>query len=153
MPGSGRLVPLRGRRWVLALSLLVVVLAGLAVAGWREHWPAAVFGRGSSGPAQGSVAEVKDVPGEAASAVVNLVSRSPSVVRNSLATIYAAQVNAAVLAPAGTRIRVQPGTWQQRGTYASLRALVTAPGRAPVTEVVYLVREEGRWRVLFTDAP
>ena len=86
------------------------------------------------------------------SAVANLASRNPAKVRNSLVTAYSAQVNAATVAPAGTRIRVQPGTWQQRGTYASLQALVTVPGQAPVTEVVYLVREEGQWRVLFTDA-
>jgi hypothetical protein len=29
---------------------------------------------------------------------------------------------------------------------------VTLPGRAPLAETVYFVREEGRWRVLFADA-
>ncbi|MGH3222220.1 MAG: hypothetical protein ACRDPY_26595 [Streptosporangiaceae bacterium] len=72
--------------------------------------------------------------------------------RDSLAGVYSAQVDSSVVAPAGTRIAVQPGTWQQHGTDASLRAVVTVPGRAAVTEVVYLVREEGRWRVLFTGA-
>jgi hypothetical protein len=134
--------PGRRRRILAAVAAAVVVLAALAVTGWREHWPAALFGRASS-----------QAPADATRAVANLVSRSPATVRDSLAAVYSAQVNSGVLAPAGTRIRVQPGTWQQHSTDASLRALVTVPGRAPVTEVVYLVREEGRWRVLFTDAP
>jgi hypothetical protein len=71
----------------------------------------------------------------------------------SLAAVYSAQVNAATVAPTGTRVRVQSGTWQQRGPYARLRALVTVPGQESVTEVVYLVREGGRWKVLFTGAP
>jgi len=74
-------------------------------------------------------------------------------VRDSLALSYSTQVNTAVLAPAGTQIRVQPGTWQQQGDEARLRAAVTVPGQRPVTEVVYLIREDGRWRVLFTDVP
>jgi hypothetical protein len=87
------------------------------------------------------------------SAVVSLGSRNPVKVRKSLAAVYSAQVNTATVAPAGTQVRVQPGTWQQRGAYARLRALVTVPGQEPATEVIYLVREEGRWRVLLTGAP
>lgn len=134
--------PWRRRGMLAAVTAAVVVLAALAAAGWREHWPPALFGRANS-PA----------PADAVRVVANLVSRSPAAVRDSLAAVYAAQVNSSVLAPAGTRIAVQPGTWQQHGTDASLRAVVTLPGRAPVTEVIYLVREEGQWRVLFTGAP
>jgi hypothetical protein len=128
----------------------VIVLAALAGIGWREHWPPALFGRANS-PAQ--AAATTGIPAGAVSAVANLGSRNPVTVRKSLAAAYWAQVNTATVAPAGTRVRVQPGTWQQQGSYAALRARVTVPGQAPVTEVVYLVREEGRWRVLFTDAP
>jgi len=134
-----------------ALAAVVVVLGGLAATGWREHWPPALFGPASSHARTAAVAH--GAPAVAIRAVANLVSRSPATVRDSLAAIYSTQVNAAALAPAGTKIRVLPGTWQQHGTDGSLLALVTVPGRAPVTEVVYLVQEEGRWRVLFTGAP
>jgi hypothetical protein len=137
---------------VLASAVVaVVVLSGLAAAGWRAHWPQALFGPTKS-QAQTAAASA-GMPADAMSAVANLASRNPVKVRNSLAATYSTQVNAATVAPVGTRIRLQPGTWQQRGTYASLRALVTVPGQVPVTEVIYLVREVGRWRVLFTDAP
>jgi hypothetical protein len=131
----------------------VILLAALAVTSWIEQWPPAVFGSANPVARAASKSITRDVPVSAMKVVANLASRDTASVRNSLAVIYSEQVNTAVLAPAGTRIRVQPGTWQQDGADASLRALVSVPGRAPVTEVVYLVREEGRWRVLFTDAP
>jgi hypothetical protein len=139
------------RRMLAALAAATLVLGGLAVAGWREHWPPALFGPANSHARTAAV--VHGAPAEAITAVAKLVSRSPATVRDSLAAIYSAQVNAAALAPAGTRIRVLPGTWRQHGSDASLLALVIVPGRAPVTEVVYLVQEEGRWRVQFTGAP
>lgn len=93
------------------------------------------------------------VPADATRVVTSLVSRDPATLKKALAISYSAYVNAAAVAPAGTRISVQPGTWQQHGGEARLRALVTVPGRSPVTEMIYLVREEGQWRVLFTDVP
>jgi hypothetical protein len=60
-------------------------------------------------------------------------------------------VQAGDVAPAGTTIRVQPGTWRQQGDNAIMQAAVTLPGHAPLTETVYLLREEGRWLVLFAD--
>jgi hypothetical protein len=60
-------------------------------------------------------------------------------------------VNAGDIAPAGTTIRVQPGTWRQDGDYAIVQAVVTLPGHAPAAETVYFMREEGRWRVMFAD--
>jgi hypothetical protein len=142
----------RSRRKVLAVTgAAVVALAALAAIGWREHWPPALFGPANAQARTTGV--VHGVPVAAVRVVANLVSRNPATVRGSLAAIYSAQVNTAVLAPAGTRIRVQPSTWLQRGSDASLRALVTVPGRATVAEVVYLMQEEGRWRVLFTDVP
>lgn len=93
------------------------------------------------------------VPAEAVTAVESLTSRDPAVVGASLALAYSGQIKSPVLAPAGTHIRVQPGTWQQQGDDARLHAVVTVPGQTPVTEVVYLIREDGRWRVLFTDVP
>jgi hypothetical protein len=134
-----------------AAAAAVVVLAALAVAGWRAHWPPALFGPAKS-QAQ-TAAATTGAPADAMSVVANLASQNPVKVRNSLVAAYSTQVNAATMAPAGTRIRAQPGTWQQRGIHASLHALVTVPGQRPVTEMVYLIREEGRWRVLFTDAP
>lgn len=136
----------------MAAAAGVVVLAGLAVGGWRAHWPAAVFGAANS-KAPAAVAVARGVPAGAVHVVTDLSSRDLATVRGALAASYAGRVSAASLAPAGTRIQVQPGTWRQRGPAASVRAAVTVPGRAPVTEVVYLVREEGQWRILFTGAP
>jgi hypothetical protein len=150
--------PRRRRGRALAfLAAAVVVLGGLAVTGWREHWPPGVFGATRSATqgsgASRSAASIHSVPPDATRVVTNLVSRDPAKVRNSLAKSYSAQVSSAVLAPAGTQVRVLPGTWRQRGSDASMSVSVTVPGRAPVTETVYLVREGGRWRILFTDAP
>ncbi len=47
-PADPRYAPRPRRRLrgtVAAAAAVVVVLGGLAVAGWREHWPAAVFGK------------------------------------------------------------------------------------------------------------
>jgi len=144
--GSRR--PRRLGRILTASIATVIIVAALAVAGWREGWPPAVFGSGSS-----STAAVHGVPTAAVSAVANLVSRDLASVRDALAIGYSGQISAADLAPAGTHIQVQPNTWEQHDGDARLRAMVTVPGRAPVTEVIYLVREGGRWRILFTDAP
>lgn len=82
-------------------------------------------------------------------AVTNLTSRNPAALRGALAAGY--PVSPGDAAPAGTTIRVQPGTWKQRGGYATVRAVVTLPGHAPLTETIYFAWEEGRWRVLFAD--
>ena len=139
----------RGRRLLVICVSSVLVLAALGVAGWRAHWPAALFGSNSGARSINSTAGVSRAPSDAVKAVADLASRDLVAVRQSVAAGY--QITAAALAPAGTRIEVQAGTWQQRGENASLRARVMMPGRAPVVELVYLVRQEGRWRVLFTD--
>jgi len=115
------------------------VLGALAVAGWLAHWPSDVFGGSASASA----------PADAVIVVTDLTARNPATLRAALATGY--PVKAGDVAPAGTSIRVQPGTWRQQGDYAIVQAVVTLPGRAPLTETVYLVRREGRWLVLFAD--
>ena len=82
-------------------------------------------------------------------AVTGLISRNAATLSAALAVGY--PVSVGDVAPVGTTIRVQPGTWQQRGDYATVRAVVTLPGRAPLSETIYVIREEGRWRVLFAD--
>ncbi len=131
----------------------MVLLAALVVTGWMEHWPPVVFGPANPVAQAASQSVAGDAPASAVEVVANLASRDTAVVRNSLALSYSTQVSTAVLAPAGTRIHVLPSTWQQHGADASLRAVVSVPGRASVSELIYLVHEEGRWRVLFTDAP
>lgn len=152
-PSQGRSVP-SGRHKVLT-ALVILALVALTVTGWRMHWPPGVFGAENSASqnTNASSATVHRAPADAMKAVYNLASRNPATLRRALAADYSAQVNSAALAPIGTRIRVQPGSWRQHATAASVQVLVTVPGRTPVTEVVYLVREEGRWRVLFTSAP
>ncbi len=93
------------------------------------------------------------VPVDAAKAVTNVVSQDPAVVRDSVARSLVAQVSAGTLAPPGTRVAVQSNSWQQNGVRGHLLTTITVPHHSPVTAVFYLVREEGRWRVLFTDAP
>jgi hypothetical protein len=45
----------------------------------------------------------------------------------------------------------RPRTWPQPASGAGL-AVVTVPHHPPVTRMFYLVREHGRWLVLFSDA-
>lgn len=148
---SVKTAPLWRRRKTLASAAVTVAVlaAALVVTGWKEHWPAAVFGAANSSAQAASYR----VPAGALEAAANLVSRNLATVRKSLASVYAAQAGAAALAPAGTRIRVRPGSWRQQGVNGSLRMWVTMPGHRPVATTLYLVREEGRWRVLFTGAP
>lgn len=136
---NGASSPLRRYRVLAAFISAVAVLGALAVVGWLAHWPSGVFG------GSGSVS----APAGAVTAVTGLASRDPAALRAALAVGF--PVSAGDVAPAGTSIRVQSGTWQQRGEYATVRAVVTLPGRAPLAETVYFVLEGGRWRVLFAD--
>jgi hypothetical protein len=158
--------PPRSYRLVVVFVSAVAVLGGLVVACWLAHWPSGVFGGSArsfsvggatassaasarSGPTNANSPPNADGPADALAAVTGLASRNPAVLSAALAAGY--PVTGSDVAPAGTTIRVQPGTWQQRGDYATVRAVVTLPGRAPLSETVYLVRGEGRWRVLFAD--
>lgn len=136
---SGVLSSPRRHRLVAAFISAAAVLGALAVAGRLAHWPSGVFGGSASVSA----------PADAVTAVTDLTSRSPATLRAALVAGY--PVKAGDVAPAGTSIRVQPGTWRQQGDYAIMQAIVTLPGRTPLTETVYLVRKEGRWLVLFAD--
>jgi hypothetical protein len=138
---TGVVSPPRRHRLLAAFIAAVAVLGALAVAGWVAHWPSGVFGgstRGASAPA------------DAVTAVTGLTARNTAALRAALAADY--PVNAGDLAPAGTSIRVQPGTWQQQGGYATVQAVATLPGRAPLAETIYFARKGGRWLVLFADA-
>jgi hypothetical protein len=123
-----------------ALVAAVVVLGGLVLAGWLAHWPSGV---------SGSSARPVSAPAGAVTAVRSLTSRNPAALRVALAVGY--PVKAGDAASAGTTIRVRPGTWKQRGDYATVRAVVTLPGHAPLAETFYFAREGERWRVLFAD--
>jgi hypothetical protein len=127
-------------RLLVAFISTVAVLGALTVAGWLAHWPSGVFG----GSARSASA-----PAEAVTTVTDLTSRNPATLRAALAAGY--PVNAADLAPAGTSIQVQPGTWQQQGDYATVQAVVTLPGRAPLGETIYFLSRGERWLVLFAD--
>jgi hypothetical protein len=150
------------RRYRLAAVFIsaVAVLGGLVLAGWLAHWPSGVFGGSARGLGAGRETASSAVsastrppgasaPADAVAAVTGLTSRNPAALSAALAAGY--PVSAGDVAPAGTTIRVQPGTWEQRGDYATVRAVETLPGRPPLAETVYFVREEGRWRVLFAD--
>jgi hypothetical protein len=127
---------LRHRRVPAALLSAVGVAGALVLAGWLAHWPVRTGSAGTPPPA-------------AVTAVTGLTSRNSAALSAALAAGY--PVSAGDVAPAGTTIRVQPGTWEQKGDYATVRAVVTLPGRAPLAETIYFAQEEGRWRVLFAD--
>jgi hypothetical protein len=145
---NGAFSPLRRHRLLAAFISAVAVLGALTLAGWLAHWPAGLFGGPARGVGAGGAAGA-GAPAGAVAAVTGLASRNPAALRAALAAGY--PLSAGDLAPAGTSIRVQPGTWEQRGDYATVRAVVTLPGRARLAETVYFAREEGRWRVLFAD--
>lgn len=130
----------RRHRLLAAFISAVAVLGALALVGWLAHWPPGVFG---------TSARAASAPAGAVTAVADLTSRNPAAVRAALAAGF--PLRAGDVAPAGTSIRMQPGTWQQRGEYATVQAEVTMPGRAPQAETIYFAREGGRWRVLFAD--
>jgi hypothetical protein len=157
---NGAFSPLRRHRLLAAFISAVAVLGALTLAGWLAHWPAGLFGGPARGVGAGGAAASGAAPAStgptgagapagAVAAVTGLASRNPAALRAALAAGY--PLSAGDLAPAGTSIRVQPGTWEQRGDYATVRAVVTLPGRARLAETVYFAREEGRWRVLFAD--
>jgi cytoskeletal protein RodZ len=167
---NGAFLPLRRYRLLAAFISAVAVLGALALCGWLAHWPASLFSGSvrdvstaraaapSEAPASANPASANpastgptdtSVPAGAEAAVTGLISQNPTTLSAALAVGY--PVSADDVAPVGTTIRVQPGTWQQRGDYATVRAVVTLPGRAPLSETIYFIREEGRWRVLFAD--
>ena len=164
-PRNGAFLPPSRYRLLAAFISAVAVLGALALCGWLAHWPAGLFGgsaRGVSSTRAAAPSEASasahpastgptdtSVPAGAVAAVTDLTSRNPATLSAALAAGY--PVSADDVAPVGTIIRVQPGTWQQRGDYATVRAVVTLPGRAPLPETIYFIREEGRWRVLFAD--
>jgi hypothetical protein len=132
--------------------MAVAMFGALAVAGWLARWPPGVFGgasRNASAASASSGPIGASAPADAATAVADLASRSPATLRAALVTGY--PVNARDLAPPGTMIRMRPGTWRQQGDYATVQAVVALPEGTPASEIVYFVREEGRWRVLFAD--
>jgi hypothetical protein len=129
------------RRFLVGTSVVAALLAvGGAACTSMSHNPPK-----TAGP--------NNVPPSAAKVVSNVLSRDLAAVRNSLVPQLASRVNVNMLALAGTRVVVQSGSWRQYGDEASLSAVVTVPRHPAVTEVFYLVRGEGRWLVLFTDAP
>jgi hypothetical protein len=93
-----------------------------------------------------------DAPAEAVAAVTNLVSDDLSDVRAGVSQLIAAKITSPnTLAPAGSKLQVDQRSWQQAGDNASLEATLTSPGRAPVRQRIYLIREAGHWRVLFSE--
>ena len=167
---NGAFLPTRRYRLLAAFISTVAVLGALLLCGWLAHWPAGLFGGSARGVSTARAAASSDAPASAnrasaspastrpadtgmpagaVAAVTGLTSRNPATLSAALAGGY--PVSADDVAPVGTTIRVQPGTWQQRGDYATVRAVVMLPGRAPLSETIYFIREEGRLRVLFAD--
>jgi hypothetical protein len=148
---NGALSSPRRRRLLAAFISAVAVLGALVLAGWLAHWPSGVFaGSPASGAAVADTASAgASAPAGAVAAVTGLTSRNPATLRAALAAGYS--VGSGDVAPAGTTIRLQQGTWRQQGDYATVRAVATLRGRSPLAETVYFAREEGRWRVLFAD--
>ncbi|QRP42785.1 hypothetical protein [Amycolatopsis sp. FDAARGOS 1241] len=92
-----------------------------------------------------------DAPPQAVQAAQGLVSHDVTAVRASVTDLLATSLTPDDLAPAGTVLTVDKGTWKEDGNDASLQATVALPQQAPARVVVYLTRENGQWRVLSTD--
>jgi hypothetical protein len=120
--------------------LVLVIALAVAVVGLAGGLTAVFYPRSEA---------LTPAPPQAVRAATALASRNLASVRQSLAAGYT--ITDSDLAPAGTSIRLLPGTWKQQENDAAVGAVVTVPGHAPVTEVIYLVYQEGLWRVLFTD--
>lgn len=131
---------------MIAAGMLALVLGGLAAMAVldrsTDRTPAAEQGPTST----------TEAPTEAVAAVSNLVSGDLAKVRAGVSHFIAAKITSpTMLAPAGSTLQVDQRTWQRQGDNASLEAILTSPGQAPVRERIYLIREAGHWRVLFSE--
>jgi hypothetical protein len=137
-----------GRRNLVILSsaVAVILLVGLAVTVFTRtahKRPDAKATQSTTGA---------EVPTEAVTATANLVSGDLRTVRAGVSRLIASRITSpAMLAPTGSTLQVDRHSWHQRGDDASLEATLSSPGRAPVRERLYLIREAGHWRVLFSE--
>jgi hypothetical protein len=130
-----------GRKAVLAM---LVVLAGVVIAGAVTLALRGDHSRQRTTTDAGPAAQ-------GARAAEGLVSRDVAVVRASVTGLLASSISVAALAPPQTSLRVEPGSWKESGDDAILAATVTSSGQPPTRIWVHLTREDGQWRVLFTE--
>jgi hypothetical protein len=139
-----------------AIALLAVALASLAAGCTGGSAPtdaprSSSVPLPSAGSVPGSSAPAATAPADAVSAVGALGSPDRAVVRRAMTRALAGQLDLSRLAPPGTAFAVPRDTWQQVGDYARMSVVVTVPGQPPVDRLFYLVREEGRWRIAFSE--
>lgn len=126
-----------GRRSVRVLALLLLTVTTIVLT--------------ASCSTNGSAPGRTDVPVQAAQAARGVVSQNLDVVRRSVASLYASHISAASLARPTVALKVTPGSWSQSGNHAMLEATVTRRGYPSRQVRIFLVREQGRWRVLDTE--
>jgi hypothetical protein len=91
-------------------------------------------------------------PAEAVTAATNLVARDLATVRSGMSRLMAARITSpTALTPAGSTLTVDRQSWRERGDNARLEIILESPGRRPVRHRLYLVREAGHWRILFSE--
>jgi hypothetical protein len=124
----------------VAVALLVAAVVALAVtvglsAGGSKRRPADSPGG-------------DPVPPGAAQTAQDLVSGDGRRVRAALTPVLGAQVrDPHAIAPAGSALKLDSGSWSRAGRYASATGLLTSPGRADRRVVVGFVGAENRWQV------
>jgi hypothetical protein len=89
-------------------------------------------------------------PDDAVKTVEAFASSDVTTFRASLSSVTLAAAPDAVPPPPGTTVTIDRGSWRQRGDDAVVRVTGLDSDGKDVPTDVYLVREAGRWRVLFT---
>jgi hypothetical protein len=145
-PASGRDVNVsanqaRRRVTVVAAAVLVAILAGSIVL-----WIAARNGPAPTG--EPDVVLGGPVPAQAAQAARDVVSGDDGRMRAALSpALHEVLPGPDAIAPAGSTVELDAGSWYQQGTHAAATGTLTTPGRAPHRVAVGFVSVDDRWRV------
>jgi hypothetical protein len=133
----------RPRVAVVVAAVLVAICAGSVVLWLRPG--------GNSPLARPHVTDVVwggQVPHQAAQAARDVVSGDENLVRAALSPALAGHLpGPGAVAPAGSTVDLEAGSWNRYGLHAAATGLLTVPGQPPRRVTVGFVLVDGRWRV------